>query len=392
MSLINYRNKYAKNILWAFVIFFGFTFAISKESAGSDINSYIEQYASLYGKPMTIQNALHYYESSKELDLFRPLLAILLSRISNSPIVLTTVYAFIFGFFYSRNIFYLMHNLDGKLTKWTWLLIVVFTLIVPFWSINGFRFWTATHIFLYGILPFLYEKKKTHLLYILLALLFHFSFIIPLVIVALFLIIPKRLDLMILIFLLSIVYNEINIQWISTYIESTEEVKIIDRTDPYVDEERVDKFRKGELKINPAIWYVKWRGKGLSYFVMFMIFFIYWIQKSKKILTQPLLMVLCFGIWFYSSANLLSTIPSGGRYLTIAHLLSLFVIIIVYQNYYRKYFEKLILPISFPLLLLFVIVSLRIGFYNISITTIFGNPISALISYDQVVALNELIK
>jgi hypothetical protein len=39
----NYSSGWGKNILWAFVAFYGFAFAIGAESAESDINRYVQE-------------------------------------------------------------------------------------------------------------------------------------------------------------------------------------------------------------------------------------------------------------------------------------------------------------------------------------------------------------
>jgi len=391
-SFKNYKTSSSKNILWAFIVFFGFTFAISKESNFADINRYINEFSSLYAVPMTTANALEYYDKSGELDIVQSLLAITLSRISDSPALLTTVYAIILGFFYSRNIYYLLNQLSGRLSKWTWLLIIIYILIVPFWFINGFRFWTATHIFIYGILPFLYEGKRNRLVFVGLAVLFHFSYIIPLVSVITFFIVPKRLNFLILVYIGTIIYNEINVQWLSDYIESTDQEKVIERTSIYIDQERVEAYRQGETSGAQQNWYVRWYKDGLNYMILLAFILIYRGHKKRKILTRRLFTTFAYALWFYSFANVLNTIPSGGRFLFTAQLISFFVIIILFQNDIRKMFSKYLFPSFLPAMLLFIVVSMREGFYYLSVATVFGNPITAIISFGEYVALNDLIK
>ncbi|MCF6351469.1 MAG: EpsG family protein [Cyclobacteriaceae bacterium] len=392
VSFSNYKSASAKNILWAFVVFFGFTFAIGKESSDSDINRYIDQYVALYGKPMTTQDAILYYEKSREVDVIRPFLAIVLSRISNHPALLTTVYALIFGFFYSRNIFYLINQFQGKISNWTWLLVIVFTLIVPFWTINGFRFWTATHIFIYGLMPFLLEGNKKRLIFVLIPVLFHFSFVIPLFSVVAFFFIPKRLWLFVLIFVATVVYNEINVQWLANYVQLTEEEKVIDRTSAYIDDKKVEEFRSGELKKSTPNWYVGLYRKGINYLVIISFVLIYWLNFKKRILNKGLFITFSFALWFYSFANVLSTIPSGGRFLTVAQLIAFVLIIVFFQNSYRKLFQQFVFPVFLPAILLFIIVAIRDGFYYMSVSTVLGNPISALMAMGQHLSLNDVIK
>ena len=173
-AIKRFRAPWAKNIIWAFIIFYGFTYAIGKESNNDDINRYAEELHSLYGKSLTFHQAVNLFKEGEEVDILRTLLAIVISRVTDSHEILTGVYALSFGFFYTRNIWYLLDRLRGNIKPLTVILIAVFVLINPFWNINGFRFNTAVHIFFYGLLPYLYEGKRRMLIVSALSLLVHF--------------------------------------------------------------------------------------------------------------------------------------------------------------------------------------------------------------------------
>ena len=63
------------------------------------------------------------------------------------------------------------------------------------------------------------------------------------------------------------IYNEINVQWLTGYIEETEDAKVIERTNPYLSEERVEAYRRGELTNFQTNWYVNLYRKGLNYMI-----------------------------------------------------------------------------------------------------------------------------
>src|SRR5690625_4997052 len=149
----NYRSNWGKNILWAFVAFYGFSFAIGAENQGSDIVRYAEEVEYLHKVEMTISDAFTYYGQSGEIDILRTFIAVTLSRFTDSQAILTLVYGIIFGFFFSRNMWYVLERLKGRIHPITVLLLCSFFLVIPIWNINGFRMWTAAHIFIYGLLP-----------------------------------------------------------------------------------------------------------------------------------------------------------------------------------------------------------------------------------------------
>ncbi len=136
LALKHNKNKVSKNILWAFIIFYGFTFSISGESSGSDITRYVAELKSLHGKTFTFSEAIDYFKGTGEIDILRTIISITVSRFTNSQIALTTVYAFIFGFFYSRNLFFIIENINGKCSTSRVFVVIVFRLFIAFMMIS----------------------------------------------------------------------------------------------------------------------------------------------------------------------------------------------------------------------------------------------------------------
>jgi len=107
----------------------------------------------LYHQPfLTINGAIEYFKYSGEIDVLRTFLSYTISRFTESQAILTMVYAFIFGYFFSRNIWYVFGLLKGKISFLEKVLLLALILVVPIWLINGFRMWTAFHVFMYGLL------------------------------------------------------------------------------------------------------------------------------------------------------------------------------------------------------------------------------------------------
>jgi hypothetical protein len=88
--------------------------------------------------------------------------------------------------------------------------------------------------------------------------------------------------------------------------------------------------------------------------------------------------------------NLLSSLPSGERYLILAQFFGVAVTVLYFAKYYSLNYKKAVAVVS-PFLLFFIIISLRKSFDTISVMTVFTNPILATI-IDSPVALIDLIK
>lgn len=392
ISFKEYTAPYAKNIFWAFCVFYGLTFAIGNESSGSDINSYLEELQYLHSRyELTTNEIINYFQDSGEVDILRTFLSYVISRFTDSQAILTTVYAIIFGFFFSRNIWYILNLLEGKLSLLTKILIFALILVIPIWFINGFRMWTAFHIFLYGLLPYIFENKKSKLIFVYLSFLVHFSFVIPISIVLFYFIVGSRLNLFFIGFIISIFISEINITLFNQYIETYAPQSMVDRSAGYRNEDTIEN-RKESIANSKKVWYVRWRGKLLKWaFYVVLIYFFLFAEPNIKNLPEWK-RLFSINLLFFSVGNIFSMLPSGGRYMNFALFLT-FVMIIFYLNQCKKDNRfKLLTQVLSPAFILFIIVSVRIGLYSTSITTIIGNPLIAIFNAGDTTAINDLIK
>lgn len=396
-SFKNYRSAWAKNIFWAFVIFYGATFAISSEDknseTASDINRYVLEIQDLHKIDINYDKALQLYDESESLDVVRLIIAVLVSRFTDSQQILTIAFGFIFGFFYSRNIWFVFDRLSGKINPSLIILLLALILVNPMWFMGGFRFWTATHVFLYGLLPYLFEKKKVNILTSSLSILFHFAFTLPVAILLIYILAGNRMYIYFILFILSLLYSELNLQVLNSFITENASEKVQKKTEGYRSEERVDLYRKGELveAEKNANWYVTLYNLGFIWFIRItlILFFIKKRREVKK--NQTLFNLFCFSLLFFTIANMMASVPSGGRYLTIASFIGLSTIAFYYNVAIKdKFFQRFII-LSMPVLLLFIVVSIRFGFHTLSVNTFFGNPVTALLT-DYNISLNDIIK
>ena len=386
----NYSSKWGKNVLWGFVAFYGLVFAIGAESQESDINRYVNEVVYLHAIDMSPSEVVQYYLDSAEVDVLRTIIAVTISRITDSQAILTLVYGIIFGFFFSRNIWYVLEHLKGKIKPITLLLLCCFFLVVPIWNINGFRFWTATHIYIYGILPFLFEGKKSRILFCLGSILVHFAFLIPISILMGYLIAGNRLFIYFSFFVTTFFISEINLTVLNNLIENYAPVLVQERSSSYRLENKVEAFREGTGR--DTVWYAIWYGKALRWSVMGFLVILFFKGRSFFENNNKWLSLICFTLLFYGIANLFSSLPSGGRYLSIANLMALALIILYIQNREQEIAMERFVWVATPALLLFVVVASRIGLYSMSATSILGNPIIAMFFIGEHISLNEVIK
>lgn len=387
----NYRSSWGKNILWAFVAFYGFSFAIGAESQGSDIVGYAAEVEYLHTVEMTFSDAIDYYRQRGEIDILRTFIAVTLSRLTGSQPVLTLVYGIIFGFFFSRNIWYVLSHLKGKIKPITMLLLLCFFLVVPFWLITTFRMWTATHIFMYGLLPFLFEGRRRRAFIASLAILVHFSFLVPVGILFTYMLLGNRMTLYFGFFLATFFISEIDLTVFNNAIENYAPEIIQERTAGYRGEDKVESYRE-DVGGSTRVWYAIWYGRALKWSIMG--FLVVLFLKGRDFFTKNRgwLRLLSYTLLFYGVANLFSSLPSGGRFASVANLCALSVIILYVQNREHEVVMKRFIIAALPALLLFVIVSIRMSLYSLSATSVLGNPFIALFLYGDYISLNDVLK
>ena len=385
IAFYEYRSTWAKNIVWLFVAFFGYTMVISHE--GMDANRYRDQFIeAAQSNTSTVVTPDLYAEDNEYLDILAPFLNIIISKFTENYKFLFLVYGLIFGYFFSRNLWLLLDRIRYRLTIISSLILFLFFLVNPIWNINGFRFWTAAQIFVYGTLLFVLEGKKAGLLIASTALFVHFSFMLPLIVLFSYSFLGNRITLYFYFFVFSLFITELNLEFVRDNLGFLP-TKYEHRIESYTSEEYVIKIKS---RTEELVWYAKYKNMALKYSIYALLIALYWVGKPLIKSKKPIYVLLSFTLLFYGMANIVSLIPSGGRFISIASALSLAVIFLYTQNYFDKRID-LILKLSIPALLLYIIVSIRMGFYTVGLTTILGNPLIALFMENDI-ALDQLIK
>jgi hypothetical protein len=392
-----YRLSYAKNIMWAFTVFFAITIAVGKESSGADIVVYMSDVKHIYSEGIELKDFYSYFKSTNEIDILRTFLAVLVAQFTDNGYLLLPFYGFLFGYFFSRNMWFVFNRLKGNLKNVTVLLLFCLFLITPIWNLNGFRFWTATHVFIYGLLPYLYSGKKASLFWCLSTpWIFHFAFILPVLVLIGFLFsqvfLKRKLLLYFSFFVITIILNQVDIQQFNQYIEMYAPADFAERSYGYRSENKVELQRELGLFSSGKNWYAILYEKALHWSLTGFLLILYF--KSKALISQDknLIRVLSFTYLFFGVANVMSSIPSGGRYLAPASILAVSILVIYIQNRSQERLMQRAIKIALPLLVLFIIVSFRQGVYFISVTTILGNPLIAIFTIGNNISLNSIIK
>lgn len=374
-----YNQSWAKNIVWMFCIFFGFTFVLTE---GGDANRYIDWFLWMGQHDWSLRTfgSFLYSPETRYVDIAQPLISFSLSRFTQDPRILYAVFGLIFGYFYSRNIWYLLDRAGPKLHPYSLVLLLTFTVLIAFWQINGFRFWTAAHMYLFGVLPYLIEGKKKNLWVTGLSVFFHFSFILPLAALLLYIVLGPRIHLYFIFFIISFFINELDFQAISNLIQNFLPDIFLERSSNYLSE--TVQTQKNELLQNRS-WHARYYLDSLRMALFILVLFTYTKLKNRTSKSKQLVHIFSFSLLFYGIFNILALIPSVGRFLILGNMFLVAFFYFYFQSDINRNSNKKVMLLLLPCFLFFCTVSLRIGFDFLGVSTILGNPVTAFFDLNE---------
>ena len=380
-ALKNLDKPWSRNVFWLFCIFFGFTFIVA-EDIGDSADSV--RYAQLLGEYARSHMNLtelwrsFYAESSGFTDIAQPLLTYLVSRVTQNTSILFAIFGFIFGYFYSRNLSFVYTQVKGKVTPIILLYMLTFALLNPIWNINSFRMWTASHIFLYGALPFLLEGNKKRLLWSGISVFFHFSFFFALGILLIYSALKNRYTIFFALFLLTSFIKELDLTYVQSILSFLPDIFQIKVTS-YTNQDYAELVNTNIQAFN---WYLPYSSKSLEWVIYALVIFSYVFCRRYVADMQGLISLYSFSLLMYSASNIFSLVPSGDRFMVVSNTFMFAFFIIFFVTFSKNRGLNLLKVLSIPFLVLFCLVSVRIGMDYYGLVTIFGNPLFAILNTD----------
>lgn len=388
LSFRHYNRSWFKNILWLFIIFYGFSFSFIDSMDAHHYKFLFEKAERQYANFSSISQVFDPVQTG-QLDFARPLINFILSRITSNYHVMFAVYGLIYGFFYSRNISFVVHysNLNGKNIK-AWVFFAAF--FVGAWQINGFRFWTATHIFLFGVIMAQVEGRKVRgLIWMFLSLAFHFSFVLPLFVFVAHKFIPTFNKAFLILLLGLLFYNPFSyLGLVNNIIQKYAVNEVMERkVDSYTGIEVIEGSQNRESKFG-LIKKVAAKVNNL------IIILLAW--RVSTIINLPKLArfrnMFRFGLILALIGSLLSFIPSVGRFNVVGMLILLFVGVIVHSYNINKDVNRLGYRVYGIIGVLNVFLSGNWILFTFSIHFFLGNFFSVLLDSAEILySLGDLI-
>lgn len=392
ISIRNYKSKYFPGILYLFCLFYGFTFTVASELFDAD--RILLNFSEASQDGFLEFTGISRIFATGNTQVVENVIVWFVANTFESSQVLFLIYASIFGYFYVANYNIIIKLYTNRNSFFDLTLLLTFVMLIPIWEINGWRMWTASHIFFYSVYNLIHDNRQFKFyLFLFLTPFIHFSFWILIVPILLFIVFKSILNRIYLfpIFVLTLFMNPLDIE--KSRFESTVDLefaraKIIG----YGNSEYLERIKEKESQL---VFHAKYYKTALH--VGLMIIFIYLVfnfSQGSRRFDLLLKWTLFFGI----SVNLISLLPFAdmSRFRMIHYLFMIYIIVYIIK---RSYFLDNSLLYKFAhtpviiLLLFYNIVEIRKGFDRFGIATLVTNPITVLFfPHEDNTALIHLIK
>lgn len=381
----------AKTVIFFFCLYFGFVFIYGDpyRDRTTDSARYAMQLIEMHAHPVTLPQlfSLLYKPKTDLLDVYQPLATWLVSLFTADPRFLFALYGAVFGLFWAQNIWLLFTRIGPPLGLTILLFLGAFALINPVWNINGVRMWTAAQIFIYGVLLWFLDGKRSGLLWSSLSLLVHFSFAFPVVLFLMYLLVPGNLFLLLLFFLGSSLVKEIDLQSVREALDYLPDI-FKARLEGYTSENYARDLAKEVMDMPMYVQVSEWVAGAVVYL---WVIALYLTRRQWEPGEPALRRFFGFTLFLGGFVQIVSLIPSGPRFIIISHSLFYVAFILVIARMPGKPSLSLLKNISIPLLVFYILYNVRMGFDFMGILTFLGNPLLAFLSSEQL-PLIEFVK
>lgn len=369
MLIYSFKNYHIKKSFFFVVLSFaliGSTIVVGGLDGKADSIRYIENLNDFYLGYKTFSEEIQQVGQT-ETDVYKILITAFVGSFTNNEIIFFFIISFVFSFFLVKNIFLLFDNLYWSKNKFLIILLISYLILInPIWNVNGFRFWTAFNIFIYGSITYFQKSKIRGILILLLCLFVHFSFIIMLPLVFLSFL-KNRNKILVILYLISFFVSSLDLNFLENY---TGYLPLIlqDRFETYTNEMYIDLLEENSQ--SKSLYLIVSSNLNNLFFGLIPLFFLN--RKKYNYLPELFKNVFVLGLLIGIICNLLGFLPSFSRFNSVSNFFLLFVFIFSLDKFIiRNYFlKKLIIPIVAFLLL----VRIRYGMDFLSFFGIFTNP------------------
>jgi hypothetical protein len=353
-SVLRYPRGFFKTTVALFCAFYGFTMVFQIKE--SDADRYIEDF-----NTVRQQSSSAVFEGVSSIFTSRAVLAdpanwlicYGVSRFTSDTRWLFAVVGLVFGFFYAHNLDLLLRHARPKVNKLAWLFLIGFALIIPVHDIYGYRMWLAAHMFFFGAVRVVMQRRYHYLAVAAASVMVHFSFLMPTLLLCGFCLAGRR-DLIYLLFATgALFFGNISVSELTPYAHYLGPV-VERRAESYSDKSYKSIREKEDADQR---WFMR-RIHILLYSLYAALVYVF--MRYRRQLAPELARLFSFSLLFLGLVGLLLPIPSMQRFAMVWILFVVAFLFFLCQEGRLRGLAVLHWALL-PALGLYAVVELRIG-------------------------------
>ena len=187
------------------------------------------------------------------------------------------------------------------------ILIFVFAIIIGFWQINGFRMYTAAHLFFFGAIQYLIDNKKMGIAIAAMSIFFHYSFIFPTALLLVFIALPRKAPWFYWIFVITFFISEVNIPILTDNLTRMLPGVFHQRIEGYTSDVYIDAVAGDVATRN---WRYSFYSQSIKWVATGFLSVIYFFGRNFLKGNKNYNTLFCFALLFMASVNMVTNIPS----------------------------------------------------------------------------------
>ncbi|MFY8008300.1 MAG: EpsG family protein [Flavobacterium sp.] len=370
-------------MLLFFILFGVFVGVNFLEGPNSDMYRYVSRAA--YYRDVT------FVDIFLEKDFYYPLVSKLVTQVSTNFYFISVCFTTIYYFLFYKCIKVIADNVNPNYNTYLpWFYILALYTVLPFTVVTAFRFNSAVLFFCWCLLEYTLNNKRKFLYLILLTPFFHFSFLFYTALPFVYLAIKnlkKRLNIVLLIFGLSVVYSNSNLSgFVDNFSKTYLTESVSTQIDAYASEEGQENNTKRYAKAEKEGSAKRAINRGIITYSRQILMFslVFFILRRRKFLTQHKFYedLMIMALLSYSFTNFASSVLHGNRFFSVSNFYFYFVLFYLltsvkvsmeqHKNFYyenKRLFHFISLVIVLNFLNLTYMVKIVFNFPNL----IFGN-------------------
>jgi hypothetical protein len=327
-TMVSVFKDLKSNFLLLFFILFGVFVGVNfLEGPNSDMYRYVSRAA--YYRDVT------FVDIFLEKDFYYPLVSKLVTLVSTNFYFISVCFTTIYYFLFYKCIKVIADNVNPNYNTYLpWFYILALYTVLPFTVVTAFRFNSAVLFFCWCLLEYTLNNKRKFLYLILLTPFFHFSFLFYTALPFVYLAIKnlkKRLNIVLLIFGLSVVYSNSNLSgFVDNFSKTYLTESVSTQIDAYASEEGQENNTKRYAKAVKEGSAKRAINRGIITYSRQILMFslVFFILKRRKFLTQHKFYedLMIMALLSYSFTNFASSVLHGNRFFSVSNFYFYFVL------------------------------------------------------------------